>query len=111
MKIRFSSQHIRIRISPKDAEMLSIGEPLILKYHFGSALEFRLEMVNEIDCTLVQQEHQIVFGLNDVQVLQWLNTQEEKLTWTMNDQVISLEKDYPCEHRPGDGQQTFERPR
>jgi hypothetical protein len=111
MKIRFSSQNIRIRISPKDAEMLSIGKPLILKYHIGSEMEFRLEMVYEIDCTLVQQEHQIVFGLNDAQVLQWLDTQEEKLTWTMNDQVISLEKDYPCEHRLGDEQQTFERPR
>ncbi len=112
MKIRFSSQHVRIRISPQDASLLSRKESVALHYHLNDPLDlqFCLTLEQDTECAWVKLENQIVFQFNEAMVRNWLNNDEEKISWRINGQEISLEKDYPCEHKIGDESQTFQRP-
>jgi hypothetical protein len=112
MKIRLTDHFIRIRISPEDAQSLRNMDCIHVQLHFGNSLNsiFKVRLNDQMNSTiqLANDGFELQLPLDAVQL--WLSTPQEKINWQLGDTMISLEKDYPCEHQLSSSDSTFQRP-
>ena len=112
MKIRLTDHFIRVRISPEDALALENKGCIQVQLKFGSDMtsNFVVKIIDQLDSAIRMVDHKFELDLPRVSVLTWLKSLDEKIKWQMGDTVISLEKDYPCEHQLSSANSTFPRP-
>ncbi len=112
MKIRLTDRFIRIRISPEDAQSLQNMDCIHVQLHFGNSLNsiFKVRLIDQMNSTiqLANDGFELQLPLDAVQL--WLSTTQEKINWQLGDTMISIEKDYPCEHQLSSSGSTFQRP-
>jgi citrate lyase gamma subunit len=112
MKIRLTDHFIRIRISPEDAQSLRNMDCIHVQLQFGDLLNstIKVGLVNQIESAIQLENGGFEILLPKDSVNQWLSTTQEKIKWQLGDAIISLEKDYPCEHQLSSSGSTFQRP-
>jgi hypothetical protein len=108
MKIRFSEQHIRVRLSEADVSQLLLGKSLTLSVRFSplEALEVLLQPweMNIVSASFLYGELKIHVPTETL--AKWAKSEEEGIYAFQQDGLeeplkISIEKDFPCSHTPG----------
>jgi hypothetical protein len=107
MKVRFSEQHVRLRLSEDDVSFLKSGKSLTLSVRF-SPLE-ALDIVVQpwemavISATFLYNELKVY--LPTAALIQWAESEQEGMYTLQQEGLeqplkISIEKDFPCTHSP-----------
>lgn len=107
MKIRFSEQHIRVRLSEADVSQLLLGKSLTLSVRFSplEAIEILLQPweMNIVSAFFLYSELKIHLPAETLE--KWAKSDEEGIYALQQDGLeeplkISIEKDFPCAHSP-----------
>jgi hypothetical protein len=103
MKIRWNRSSLRLRITPKELEMLRNGEPIIEENAFWSMCFSNGERTE-----LVQEGARVHFRLSSDDVTRLLEPTREGVYANQNGFKFFVEKDFPCQHgEAGDPADTF----
>jgi hypothetical protein len=112
MKIRLTDHFIRVRISPEDAFALENKGCIQVQLKFGSGMtsNFVINIIDQLDSAIRLVGYGFELDLPRISVYTWLKSSDEKIKWQLGETIISLEKDYPCEHQLSSLDSTFQRP-
>ena len=112
MKVRLSESLIRIRVNLDD----------VSQWHLSGQVDLSIPWIHhhcKIELSFTEAEHWQIPDIGThiwcIQVpkpvfLEWVNTQQESIEYRNGSLRISIEKDYPCEHRLGEETRNFTRP-
>ncbi len=114
MKLRCTTNSIRLRVQKSEAESLKKGHKLIEKVQFGhSDFTFSLGPTNSPNVLAVFESGQIAVHIPQQQMKAWLNSDEVGIEvnklWSDGKKLhILIEKDFPCVTRTAeDKSETF----
>lgn len=97
MKWRFTSDEIRVRLSPADKKDLLDGRTLQNEYSFGLQLVLHTRVQEDVP-VLLMQNGTLSLTLPKEHTLQWLQSEDMSMKATVNDFKILIEKDLSCSH-------------
>ncbi len=93
MKIRWNRSSLRLRITPKELEMLRNAEPVIEENIFWA-----LCLASGERTELVHHQARVHFRLSNDDVTRLLEPSREGIYANQNGFKFFVEKDFPCQH-------------
>ena len=112
MKIRLSPKHIRVRIDRIEAMQWLNGTALQLQIAWPqNPIQFTLKSHPSSNWELSSNSSNTwIISVPQQSIEHWLESEDERIQWNEKEFNISIEKDYPCEHKLSADDRTFTRP-
>jgi hypothetical protein len=112
MKIRLSPEQIRVRIDRLEAAEWLRSHTLKLQIPWPqNPIEFELLLSPSLEWKLSSPSSQDrVMSIPYNLIENWLDGPQERIEYQLPELNISIEKDYPCEHKLSADDRTFTRP-